>query len=109
MRLFVGALSIIFGLASSAEADFVTGKSLLASCTETSFFSDGKCLGYISAIADVMEHQAVNGQRKCASKRVGLERDKAIVIAWLKKHSELGNNSARVIVAQALAEVFPCK
>ena len=67
-----------------------------------------ECVGYISAIADVMSIEPVNGFRACIPPPVTLEQLREIVVTFLNSHVAVRQDAAPGLVASALAESFPC-
>ncbi len=68
------------------------------------------CIGYITGIADVLaEGDTVDGWRACISLGVTNSRLTNVVKSWLEQHVENRHRSAPRLVAEALAEAYPCE
>ena len=67
------------------------------------------CDGYVAAIADVMKHSPVNREMDCGPPEVTLQQIVDIVRRFLAAHPEDRHFSAESLVADAIAEAFPCR
>jgi hypothetical protein len=109
-NLLVLAVMIIV-LRDHAKADFRTGNQLLDDCyPERGPF----CIGYIVAIFDALRQQSKDGKligwRACdipGSVTGGQVAD--IVTKALREHPETRHLAAPSLVAEALAQAFPCR
>lgn len=102
---------LLVSLATSARAGFDSGTELLALCEDPdgSGFAEMYCLGYITAVADVLERNDINGLRACIPDQgVAVEDLAEAVKAYLRRHPERGHYGAAGLVADALGEAFPC-
>jgi len=101
----------ILSLPAPAWAGYVTGAELLALCEDPdgSGFAELQCLGYVTALADVLERNDVNGLRACIP-NVGVEvgQLEEVVKAYLRRHPDRGGYGAAGLVADALGAAFPC-
>lgn len=113
MRSILGLLLALLATAlpGPARAGYVTGADLLMLCEDPdgSGFAELHCLGYVTAIADVLEQNAVNGLRACVPD-AGVDGGQLAdsVKAYLRRHPERGAYGAAGLVADALGEAFPC-
>jgi hypothetical protein len=102
---------LLLSLATSARAGFDSGAELLRLCEDPddSGFAEMYCLGYITAVADVLERNEVNGLRACIpDEGVKVEDLAAVVKDYLGQHPERGHYGAAGLVADALGAAFPC-
>ena len=69
------------------------------------------CFAYVMAISDVMRDYGpgVYGLKECSSVGVSLKQRADVVKGYLAAHRESRDQGASSLVAQALAEAFPCK
>jgi len=99
-------LSLIITLlfASPVRAGFFDGNFLHEGCTSKNLL----CAGYIAAISDVMDEHTVYGWSACVPNDVMLSQLGDIVTRWLDNNPQKRHLAANSLVAQALAEAFPC-
>ena len=103
---------LALGLPEPAAAGFVTGAELLALCEDPGGegFAEMHCLGYVPALADVLERNGVNGLRACIPDTgVDVGQLEAVVTAYLRRHPDRGGYGAAGLVADALGAAFPCR
>lgn len=87
---------------------------LYTMCKGTSFAFNNYCLGYISAIADMMLlHSSDDEQTRgmygmCAVDPVTYGASKQVFINWADKHPELWSKPMELGVILALRETWPC-
>ena len=92
-----------------SRGTFQTGNILLENCHKDGGYRQALCEGYISGVTDVLAFNPVSGWRSCSPKEVTKEQTRDVVKAWLEKHPRRRHYSAFGLVAEALAEAFPCK
>jgi hypothetical protein len=109
-RIFgVGAAVVMVMSASTgAKADFRSGNELYTECAAAGE-SQGFCGGYIAAIADVGSKVPVADVMICPSAKVTVGQVVDIVKQYLAVHPERRRFSASSLVANALADEFPCR
>ena len=109
MRIFVAALVLLIGMGSQpkAEANLVTGTNLHEWCNDKDKFA--MCLGYVLGEVDVMDGEKYHNF--CFKTPVGVTRQQlaSIVKGWLKKRPDAHHFPAKLLVANALDEIWPCK
>jgi len=71
------------------------------------------CRGFVAGVVDAMAaaqfaNGTVAGWRTCPSKDVNLKQALDSAVAFLTSHPELRHWAAAALVAEALAEAFPC-
>jgi hypothetical protein len=86
----------------------MTGNELDAYCAPGSV-TQLYCDGYVAAIADAMKHSPVNREMDCGPPEVTLQQIVDIVRRFLAAHPEDRHFSAESLVADAIAEAFPCR
>ena len=92
---------------------FVSGDSLHEFCKAPA--NKLMCGGYIAGVSDAYAtpsgaHDGKLAVRSwCPPQDASLGQQTAVVSKWLDSHPEQWHFSAAVLVAQALAEAFPCK
>jgi hypothetical protein len=101
--------------AANAQAErapaFITGNALYADCMAGSItVGQSWCLGYITAIADVMTvpDENVLGFEACFP-RVSTAQVRDVAKQFLVAHPERRHLGAAGLVARALHEAFPCR
>lgn len=107
------AILMIFGstdaIARTVSAR-LTGNQLLEACTRTDHPGwYAQCLAYVIAVADVLAGDvAVEGYRACVPEA---QNQQLVDVAkqWLELHPETRHYPAHILVAQSLAESFPCQ
>lgn len=89
---------------------FMSGNKLLEGCdVPKQSYPLGICTGYSVAVMDAMlAGQAVNGYTACAPVGVTASQVRDVVIGYLKAHPEVRHYAAVGLVAEAIAEAFPC-
>ena len=99
-------------MASSAPAQ--TGTYFLAEklnefCQQkTGSEGDAICVGYVTAIADVMDKYALYGWSSCIPEEAEIGQLTKIVTLWLKNNPDDHGYTANSIVAEALTAAYPC-
>jgi Rap1a immunity proteins len=103
----------ILSAAAGKAAAFATGNNLLAWCVSASRTERGLCHGYILGIADAMaESNSLGRVAACipGPVRTGSPgRLYQLAQQFLALHPEKRRLSASSLVANALADAFPCK
>ncbi len=101
--------TVVAGLAGPANANgLLDGAQLFRDCQADTASGQGFCLGYTSGIADILVHRPVNGFKVCFVEKVSAGQIKDVVSKWLKDHPERRQYGAPGLVANALAEAYPC-
>ena len=67
------------------------------------------CLGYLTAILDVLSSGPVAGKRACIPASVDENQVVDIATGYIRSHPEIRHLTALAIVAQAFAASFPCR
>ena len=100
----------ICGSASSVGATFVSGNLLYQHCGKSALEAEqALCIGYISAIADAMEHgNTVDGFRACVPSTANARQLQELLFLHLETNLLYRHYNASTIVARFLAETFPC-
>jgi Rap1a immunity proteins len=107
------AAALIFAsIGAHAEAAFSAedGNSLYAKCIEQSFyFYQGMCVGYIVGISDAMRGGvSIDGRSACIPISVTEGQLLDVTKQFLTSHAERRQLGAARLIAQALADAFPC-
>src|SRR5688572_15695477 len=110
MRSILLVLLALLVMAAPARGGFDTGAALLAACEDPdgSGYGPMYCLGYITAVADVLEQNAVNSFRACTPPDVTVGDLLEVVKGYLGRHPERGGYGAAGLIAHALGEAYPC-
>lgn len=115
-RLFaagaVAIVAMIVGTVGARAEDGMRKGALYDFCSkpERSGFT-AHCFAYVMAISDVMRDYGtgVYGLKECSAVGVSLKQRADVVKGYLAAHRESRDQAASSLVAQALAEAFPCK
>jgi hypothetical protein len=96
---------------SAARSEFTTGNSLWTLCNEA---AGTWCVAYVEGVADVLlpiwaKGGDFNGWRACIPKDAIGSQVTDVVIKFLREHPEWRHFTASSLVAQALAQAFPCR
>ena len=116
------ALPIVLRVVTSASASdrgrvnppthlvTISGNRLAKACQPGAdgSFQDGICLGYVLAIADVINNGSINGQEACTPPGILNVQMQGVAQLYLADHPALLHHPAVELVAAALAEEFPC-
>lgn len=109
--------SMIAATALPAHADFaddgagpatLTVAELLGQCASQYNTDYGFCAGYISAVADQMLGQGIDGMRVCSFGMARSQQFVDLVQNYAAKNPDYGHIPARDFVASALVRAFPC-
>lgn len=98
-------------LAHSAQADFKGGEELYGLCIRPNDVRAlSFCIGYVAAIGDVLGtgDGVISGWRACLPPGATQGEVAQIAIQWMKEHPENRAFGASDVVAQALANTYPC-
>jgi hypothetical protein len=107
------ALAILLGgfALGGARADFQTGSTLLANCDKADDdIALAYCIGYLTAIADVIGpgDEEISYWRACIPKGVTQGEIFEKIKTWLAEHPENADVAASDNVAHGLARIYPC-
>jgi hypothetical protein len=96
--------------AAQQPTTFLSGNDLWSHCSGKSVFDAGLCTGYVAGIADALgAGSAIFGNWACLPEGVNGEQAQDVVMRYLEQHPETRYYSAAILVAEALAQAFPCK
>ena len=111
MRWLVALLGLaLVAPAAPVRAAYDTGADLRQWCADPdgSGFGTIYCLGYVTAVADVIERNPVNGLRACVPDAAVVGDLVDRVTAYLDRHPERLGFGAAGLVADALGDAYPC-
>jgi hypothetical protein len=95
-----------------AATTFMSGSRLWGVCSADAarwLMCDSYIMGIADAMTDAQESgQSVAGWRACLPEGVTQDQTRDIAVLFLEAHPELRPYSAASLVAEALAEAFPC-
>lgn len=101
------AIAAVVAVNSSAKADFRDGNRLYTDCAGHGV--EGLyCIAYIDGIADEMRHDRILGRTACVPEHAMAGQLQAVVEQFLTVHSKFRHLGGVSLVADALAEAFPC-
>jgi Rap1a immunity proteins len=103
-------LFLWLGQVTPVRAAFKDGNDLHNACQQTQEGIEGLyCMGYIVAIADVLESgSSINGFRACLRQNMRAGQVVDVVKRWLQDHPQDRDYGAPGLVAAALQDAFPC-
>ncbi|MGF1612880.1 MAG: Rap1a/Tai family immunity protein [Gammaproteobacteria bacterium] len=110
----VMAILVLFStwaFATSARADFKTGEELYGLCmAPDDVRGHSFCVGYVAAIADVLGAGTgtISDWRACIPAKATQGEVATIAIEWLREHPDNRAFGASNVIAQALANRYPC-
>jgi hypothetical protein len=105
MRVPVCSLILSIVASPSLAGSFYTGNQLLDICG-----ADGNaCVSYIMGVADTMGDGPVYGWTARIPGGVTGNQLKAISLRFFNEHMEIAQKGAGGIIAEALAQSFPCR
>lgn len=104
----IAVAALLVGTPARANG-FTTGNQLLPLCQSASTDKVTYCVGYVTALADVLGNSAINGVRACFPTSATKAQIVDIAIQFLNEHPERRHYTADSLVAHALVEAFPCK
>jgi hypothetical protein len=111
MRLLAGVV-MAASIGAHAEAAFSAedGNSLYAKCIDPGiYFYQGLCVGYIVGISDAMRGGvSIDGRSACIPISVTEGQLLDVTKQFLTSHAERRQLGAARLIAQALADAFPC-
>jgi hypothetical protein len=93
---------------TASASGWQSAASLQAMCNAPDVKLQKYCLGYVVAVADVMENSNVLGLHACFKPTTTGENLTAAVNAWIAAHPEYRSNVGFYSVSHALAAAFPC-
>ncbi len=104
---FVVALAVTLPVRGEEKsAAFFSGEALFEKCD----LSEVYCIGYVTAIADVMEKvKPLYGATACFPEGTTPGAQTEAVLAWLGENPKLLYLNATSLIAKALAKAFPCE
>jgi hypothetical protein len=111
-RLFAAAAVVVTVMSVSAGAKaFYDGDKLYKYCHATMGEPELLyCQAYVAAIADAMGgSNAIYGFKACMALNVTLGNAMNVTMQFLTTHQEIRHHEAAWLVAQALAQAFPCR
>ena len=108
----VAMVAMLVGTVGAKAEDGMRQGALYDYCSkpERSAFT-AHCFAYVMAISDVMRAYGpgVYGLKECSAVGVSLKQRADVVKGYLTAHPESRDQGASSLVAQALAQAFPCK
>lgn len=105
----VGAVIAIVATDAFGERSFISAQDLWLSCSAVErSFAGGTCLAYVTAMADVMASNPVNGFRACIPPTLQPAEVRDVVAEWLYRQEDLATFGAAGVVAEALETTYPC-
>ena len=91
-----------------AQRAFMTGNELQSLCNTNGAWGMVACTAYVMAIFEVMYSNPIYGWSACFPSSAIAGQMTGVVKRFLARHPEQRHNPAGSLVAQALAEAFPC-
>jgi Rap1a immunity proteins len=109
-RLVAMATAVALVCLPAAARAEVDGNELRRLCTSKGARENGLCYGYVTAIAEVARgDDGLYGHHACLPEHATRRQAVEVVKRFLDQHPEQRHYGASSLVAEALAEAFPCK
>ena len=112
MKKASAAFLLFFISTMSAQGQAVSyesGGSLKHICEDDAAFNGGKCVGYITAIADLYRYISSPGTTICIPSETTTDQIVSVVRTHLSEKSDGLDHPAFPVVAAALVDAFPCR
>lgn len=111
VQILTAVVLSTLGMPRAQAGGFLSGNQLLESCTQTPLNGANiDCLGYTTAIADVMAgNNSVSGWTACFPEGVARQQIVDVTVRFLQQRPEVRHYTASSLVAEALEKAFPCK
>lgn len=93
----------------NAPQHHLNGKDLLHFCKGQYDVDFGYCVGYVTAVSEIMLDQPVYGQSACNQGMVAGQQLKELVQAYMAGDPSAQLQPASVATAQALSRAFACR
>ena len=104
MKIRLLAFLLLLFYTSLAHADYFYGNDLIQLINSNQHMEIAMYRGYIAGVQD-----SYNGIYFCVPKTVRLSQSSEIVTQYLKADPKKWHEAAKVLVIEALSNVFPCK
>ncbi|MEX6501571.1 Rap1a/Tai family immunity protein [Pseudomonas zhanjiangensis] len=85
-----------------------TAGELAGQCQLTTNLAVIVCHIYLHAVQDVLVQDRVNGFRACLPADADIDRSVRLFVDWVAAHPPAQQAPASDVIAQALAEAYPC-
>ena len=104
------AVALLTVSAVRADAQFLDGDTLHASCLSEDVGDQEACLGYVVGVADMLSSQGSGGPARHRACIPDIEANQAVstVKQYLRVHPRRDVATGSDLVAAALSEAFPC-
>ncbi|MBL41364.1 MAG: hypothetical protein CMM49_01750 [Rhodospirillaceae bacterium] len=107
--IFIGLLFIFYQLPNQANA-YVDGKTLLSGCKDDPGSTMRSiCLGYVSAVADIMRSSSVGKRKACLDKKMKLTDLIKETVAFIEKSRLDRNKPAAELITVAFSNKYTCE
>jgi hypothetical protein len=107
LRLGVAILALAAAIAVG-PALAIDGDDMVRDCIGALAVERAACLGYVTAVMDVLRLDPVRGFEACVPREVRPEEAVAVVADYVRRNPGAGGFQAPPVIAAALAEAFPC-
>ena len=86
------------------------GNELLELCSNSDYFSQGYCMGYIRALSSGVNLILYTGGKQiCYQPNITVGQMRDVVVSYIRRNPQSRNKDAIVLVSWALAEAWPCQ
>jgi hypothetical protein len=110
IRIGIAALAGLTVMVVEAHAVFFDGNRLYALCTSQDTFSQGVCVGYVTAAVDHMEVRELNLHKPhCLPKGVKIRQVVDTVVKFLTDYPEFRRHAASWLVTIAVTKAWHCQ
>ena len=106
--IFFGLFFLLFQLPSQANA-YVDGKTLLSGCKdEPGSTMRSICLGYVSAVADIMRSSSIGKRKACLDKKMKLTELIKETVCFIESKRLDRNKPAAELITIAFSNKYIC-
>ena len=104
------AAAMVLVLAGEARSfQWMSGNQLHGLCSSEKLWENAFCSGYVLGISVAADGNILWGRRACIPDEVYTTQVHDVTTLWLEQHPADRHHEAYLLVAQALAEAFPCE
>ena len=112
MKRAILLIGLLLPFNTQAAQMFDSGHDLYKNCSQyekqLGTSGDFACMGFVTAVADVLSNNSVDGVRVCFPQNVNKQQVVLVVAKYLRDQPEALHFSAVSLTVNALQKAFPC-
>lgn len=109
LLFFMVGLMLSFSVTAQEKApSYMSGHDLKTYCMSSYDTDFGYCAGYVTGVADLMFEHSLYGLQACHNQYIKSQQLVDMVRIHMKEHPEQLGKNARFLVADILAQSYPC-